>query len=67
VVALVRLRGSVSNVLEGHGGDHRPHPASLRRITAPAVPTLVVAMRRAEPLYPLVDTAVVGHLGPGVD
>jgi putative MATE family efflux protein len=38
------------------------HPASLRRITALAVPALVVLA--AEPLYLLVDTAVVGHLGP---
>jgi MATE family, multidrug efflux pump len=37
------------------------HPASLRRITALAVPALVVLA--AEPLYLLVDTAVVGHLG----
>lgn len=37
-------------------------PTSLRRITALAVPALVVLA--AEPLYLLVDTAVVGHLGP---
>jgi putative MATE family efflux protein len=37
-------------------------PASLRRIAALAVPALVVLA--AEPLYLLVDTAVVGHLGP---
>ncbi|HEY8472349.1 MAG TPA: MATE family efflux transporter [Natronosporangium sp.] len=37
------------------------HPASLRRIVALAVPALVVLA--AEPLYLLVDTAVVGHLG----
>jgi putative MATE family efflux protein len=36
-------------------------PTSLRRITALAVPALVVLA--AEPLYLLVDTAVVGHLG----
>jgi putative MATE family efflux protein len=36
--------------------------ASLRRIAALAVPALVVLA--AEPLYLLVDTAVVGHLGP---
>jgi putative MATE family efflux protein len=36
-------------------------PASLRRLTALAVPALVVLA--AEPLYLLVDTAVVGHLG----
>ncbi|HZE40213.1 MAG TPA: MATE family efflux transporter [Stackebrandtia sp.] len=35
--------------------------ASLRRITALALPALVVLA--AEPLYVLVDTAVVGHLG----
>jgi putative MATE family efflux protein len=37
-------------------------PASLRRIAALAVPALVVLA--AEPIYLLVDTAVVGHLGP---
>ncbi|ADD41158.1 MATE family efflux transporter [Stackebrandtia nassauensis] len=37
------------------------NPASLRRITALALPALVVLA--AEPLYILVDTAVVGHLG----
>lgn len=37
-------------------------PTSLRRITALAVPALVVLA--AEPIYLLVDTAVVGHLGP---
>jgi putative MATE family efflux protein len=37
-------------------------PTSLRRIAALAVPALVVLA--AEPLYLLVDTAVVGHLGP---
>jgi putative MATE family efflux protein len=37
-------------------------PTLLRRITALAVPALVVLA--AEPLYLLVDTAVVGHLGP---
>ncbi|GAA4901091.1 putative MATE family efflux protein [Stackebrandtia albiflava] len=36
-------------------------PAGLRRITALAIPALVVLA--AEPLYILVDTAVVGHLG----
>jgi putative MATE family efflux protein len=36
-------------------------PGSLRRIAALAVPALVVLA--AEPLYLLVDTAVVGHLG----
>jgi putative MATE family efflux protein len=35
--------------------------SSLRRITALALPALVVLA--AEPLYVLVDTAVVGHLG----
>lgn len=39
-----------------------PRPASLRRIATLAVPALVVLA--AEPLYLLVDTAVVGHLGP---
>ena len=38
-----------------------PRPASLRRIATLAVPALVVLA--AEPLYLLVDTAVVGHLG----
>ncbi|MEV1146070.1 MATE family efflux transporter, partial [Micromonospora sp. NPDC049799] len=36
-------------------------PASPRRIAALALPALVVLA--AEPLYVLVDTAVVGHLG----
>ncbi|PZM91544.1 MAG: MATE family efflux transporter, partial [Actinobacteria bacterium] len=36
--------------------------ASPRRIAALALPALVVLA--AEPLYVLVDTAVVGHLGP---
>src|SRR5215468_9021342 len=35
---------------------------SLRRIAGLALPALVVLA--AEPLYLLVDTAVVGHLGP---
>ena len=39
----------------------RDNPAGLRRITALALPALVVLA--AEPLYVLVDTAVVGHLG----
>lgn len=39
---------------------HPPTP-TLRRITALALPALVVLA--AEPLYVLVDTAVVGHLG----
>lgn len=38
-----------------------PAPASGRRIAALALPALVVLA--AEPLYVLVDTAVVGHLG----
>ncbi|MGH8878561.1 MAG: MATE family efflux transporter, partial [Stackebrandtia sp.] len=38
-----------------------PQPVSLRRITALALPALVVLA--AEPMYILVDTAVVGHLG----
>src|SRR3954447_11913380 len=38
-----------------------PVSASARRITALALPALVVLA--AEPLYVLVDTAVVGHLG----
>ncbi|MGH8882505.1 MAG: MATE family efflux transporter, partial [Stackebrandtia sp.] len=43
--------------------DNAPvgNPASLRRITALAIPALIVLA--AEPLYILVDTAVVGHLG----
>ncbi|GAA0800797.1 MATE family efflux transporter [Spirilliplanes yamanashiensis] len=39
----------------------RTAPPSARRITALALPALVVLA--AEPLYVLVDTAVVGHLG----
>jgi putative MATE family efflux protein len=43
-------------------GIDRVAPApSLRRVTALALPALVVLA--AEPLYVLVDTAVVGHLG----
>ncbi|HEY1176314.1 MAG TPA: MATE family efflux transporter [Phytomonospora sp.] len=38
-----------------------PAPVTLRRITALALPALVVLA--AEPVYVLVDTAVVGHLG----
>jgi putative MATE family efflux protein len=38
-----------------------PAAATLRRIAALALPALVVLA--AEPLYVLVDTAVVGHLG----
>src|SRR3954466_10181098 len=38
-----------------------PQPATARRIAALALPALVVLA--AEPLYVLVDTAVVGHLG----
>ncbi|MEV6346063.1 MATE family efflux transporter [Actinoplanes sp. NPDC051851] len=38
------------------------HTASARRIATLALPALVVLA--AEPLYVLVDTAVVGHLGP---
>jgi putative MATE family efflux protein len=37
------------------------HAASLRRIAGLALPALVVLA--AEPLYVLVDTAVIGHLG----
>ncbi|GAA0722170.1 MATE family efflux transporter Mmp [Dactylosporangium roseum] len=37
------------------------NPATMRRVVALAVPALVVLA--AEPLYVLVDTAVVGHLG----
>ncbi|GID25833.1 MATE family efflux transporter [Paractinoplanes brasiliensis] len=37
-------------------------PASARKIASLALPALVVLA--AEPLYVLVDTAVVGHLGP---
>ena len=36
-------------------------PYSLRRVAALALPALIVLA--AEPLYVLVDTAVVGHLG----
>src|SRR4051794_29723513 len=39
----------------------RPEVASARRIAQLALPALVVLA--AEPLYVLVDTAVVGHLG----
>jgi putative MATE family efflux protein len=38
-----------------------PAPATARRIVSLALPALVVLA--AEPLYVLVDTAVVGHLG----
>ncbi|THV31249.1 MATE family efflux transporter [Glycomyces paridis] len=38
-----------------------PRPASYRRIAALALPALVVLA--AEPIYLLIDTAVVGHLG----
>jgi len=38
-----------------------PIDASVRRILALALPALVVLS--AEPIYILVDTAVVGHLG----
>ncbi|MEV0650531.1 MATE family efflux transporter [Phytomonospora sp. NPDC050363] len=38
-----------------------PGPVTLRRIFALAIPALVVLA--AEPVYVLVDTAVVGHLG----
>lgn len=38
-----------------------PQPASYRRIAALAIPALVVLA--AEPIYLLIDTAVVGHLG----
>jgi putative MATE family efflux protein len=41
--------------------DNKPDPVPLRRIAALALPALVVLA--AEPLYVLVDTAVVGHLG----
>src|SRR3954462_1440958 len=37
------------------------HPPPLRRIASLALPALIVLA--AEPLYVLVDTAVVGHLG----
>ncbi|GAA1606489.1 MATE family efflux transporter [Actinoplanes couchii] len=39
-----------------------PRTATARRIAGLALPALVVLA--AEPLYVLVDTAVVGHLGP---
>ncbi|MCD0445298.1 MATE family efflux transporter [Glycomyces sp. A-F 0318] len=38
-----------------------PRPASYRRIASLALPALVVLA--AEPIYLLIDTAVVGHLG----
>ncbi|HEX2144847.1 MAG TPA: MATE family efflux transporter [Glycomyces sp.] len=38
-----------------------PAPASFRRIASLALPALVVLA--AEPIYLLIDTAVVGHLG----
>jgi putative MATE family efflux protein len=41
--------------------EGRPTPATARSIARLAVPALVVLA--AEPLYVLVDTAVVGHLG----
>ena len=40
---------------------HSGQTATFRRIAALALPALVVLA--AEPLYLLVDTAVVGHLG----
>ena len=45
---------------DGDGGASTPAP-SLRRVAALALPALVVLA--AEPLYVLVDTAVIGHLG----
>ncbi|HEY0699624.1 MAG TPA: MATE family efflux transporter, partial [Micromonospora sp.] len=42
--------------------DRAEPVVSGRRIAALALPALVVLA--AEPLYVLVDTAVVGHLGP---
>ncbi|SDD20790.1 MATE family efflux transporter [Glycomyces harbinensis] len=39
----------------------KPAPASYRRIASLALPALVVLA--AEPIYLLIDTAVVGHLG----
>jgi putative MATE family efflux protein len=44
-------------------GDAAPEtaPASYRRIASLAIPALVVLA--AEPIYLLIDTAVVGHLG----
>jgi putative MATE family efflux protein len=41
--------------------DATPGAASLRRVAGLALPALVVLA--AEPIYVLVDTAVVGHLG----
>jgi putative MATE family efflux protein len=41
--------------------DAEPRPASYRRIASLAIPALVVLA--AEPIYLLIDTAVVGHLG----
>ena len=41
--------------------DAAPGVATMRRIAGLALPALVVLA--AEPLYVLVDTAVVGHLG----
>jgi Na+-driven multidrug efflux pump len=41
--------------------DAAPRPASYRRIASLAIPALVVLA--AEPIYLLIDTAVVGHLG----
>ncbi|MDA3920784.1 MAG: MATE family efflux transporter [Salinisphaera sp.] len=41
--------------------DANPSPVNLRRILSLAVPALGVLA--AEPLYVLIDTAVVGHLG----
>jgi putative MATE family efflux protein len=42
-------------------GVAAPDPLTLRRVASLALPALVVLA--AEPLYVLVDTAVVGHLG----
>lgn len=46
---------------EARGPSGEAGPASYRRIASLAVPALVVLA--AEPIYLLIDTAVVGHLG----
>jgi putative MATE family efflux protein len=56
------LRREAGGATGGTGGPaSTADPATARRIAALALPALVVLA--AEPLYVLVDTAVVGHLG----
>ncbi len=57
----VSEREPVSAILESDPAPPAPNRTDARRIAALALPALVVLA--AEPLYVLVDTAVVGHLG----